>query len=93
MKIKVNSESRKVRKVFFRSEEERAALISAVLKAQGLNSQLDQYTIKSEIEETQESRVVCAVHNIYGVKVVIKSIPAEYYHAKAARFAISEAEA
>ena len=79
--------------MFFRSQEERAAFINAVLKAQGLNSQLDQYTIKSLIEETQESRVVCARHNTYGVKVVIKSIPAEYYHAKAARFAISEAEA
>ena len=93
MKIKVNSESRKVRKLFFRSQEERTAFINAVLKSQGLNSQLDQYTIKSEIEKTQESIVVCARHNVYGVKVVIKSIPAEYYHAKAARFAISEAEA
>ena len=32
-------------------------------------------------------------HNILGYRVVIKSIPAKYFHVKAARFAISEVEA
>ena len=34
-----------------------------------------------------------AKHNVLGVKVVIKNIPSEFYHAKAASFAISEVNA
>ena len=79
--------------MFLRTKKERATFISAILKAQGYNSQLEQYTIKAEIERTLESRVMYAKHNILGNKVVIKSIPAEYYHLRTDRFAISEAEA
>ena len=93
VKLKVISDKRKVRKVFLRTEKERAAFISAIIRAQGYNTQLDQYTIKGVMERTLESKVMYAKHNTLDYRVVIKSIPAEYYRVKAERFAISEVEA
>ena len=52
VKLKVISDKRKVRKFFLRTPKERQAFINAILKAQGFNSQLEQYTIKQEIERT-----------------------------------------
>ena len=49
--------------------------------------------VNGEQKRTNESKVVCATHKLFGVKVVIKTIPAEYYYAKANNFAISEVEA
>ena len=93
MKLKVNKDKRKVRKFFLRTQQDRAALINAIVRAQGYNSQLEQYTIKADIERTQESRVMVAIHNALGTKVVIKAIPSELYHTKAASFSISEVDA
>ena len=98
--VKLKLISDKVRKVFLRTEKERAAFINAIIRAQGYNTQLDQYTIKGVMKRTMESKVMYAKHNTLDYKVVIKSIPAkyyrvkaEYYRVKAARFAISEVEA
>ena len=91
--VKLKLISDKVRKVFLRTEEERAAFISAIIRAQGYNTQLDQYTIKGVMKKTLESNVMYAKHNTLDYRVVIKSIPAKYYRVKAARFAISEVEA
>ena len=93
MKLKVNKDKRKVRKFFLRTQQDRAALINAIVRAQGYNSQLEQYTIKADIERTQESSVMVAIHNALGTKVVIKAIPSELYHTKAASFSISEVDA
>ena len=91
--VKLKLISDKVRKVFLRTEEERAAFISAIIRAQGYNTQLDQYTIKGVMERTLESKVMYAKHNTLDYRVVIKSMPAEYYRRKADMFAISEVEA
>ena len=93
VKLKGISDKRKVRKVFLRTEKERAAFISAIIRAQGYNTQLDQYTIKGVMERTLESKVMYAKHNTLDYRVVIKSMPAEYYRRKADMFAISEVEA
>ena len=42
-KIRMSSDNRLVRKIFLRTQEERTAFILAILKAQGFNSQLEQY--------------------------------------------------
>ena len=69
------------------------AFINTILKAQGYGSQLEQYTIIAEIDRTADSRILIAKHNALGTKVVIKSIPSEIYHARAASFAITEVDA
>ena len=60
--------------------------IKAILEAQGYDSELEQYTIQAEIERTADSSIMLASHNLFGVKVVIKTVPSEIYHAKAANF-------
>ena len=68
-------------------------MINAIIKAQGYSSELEQYTIRAELERTEESSVLVATHNVLGVKVVIKNIPSEFYNRKEASFAISEVNA
>ena len=67
--------------------------INAILNAQGLDTALEQYTVKAEIERNAESSVVIATHNRLYAKVVIKTVPSELYHAKTAGFSISEVNA
>ena len=64
-----------------------------IIKAQGLSSQLDQYTIRSVIEQTEESSVMIAAHTALGIKVVMKAIPTELYEARSTSFSITEVEA
>ena len=82
-----------MRKVFLSSQEKRTALINAILKAQGFDSQLLQYTIKTELQSNESGKVVIAQHNILGTKVVIKEVPADLYNSKTARSNISEVDA
>ena len=93
VKLKINKDKKKVRKIFLRSKRERTAFVSAIIKAQGYTSQLEQYRIKSELERNDESTIVVARHNALGCKVVIKAIPSELYHAKTTQFSISEVDA
>ena len=69
------------------------AFINAFIKAQGYNSELEQYTMISEIERTAKSSVMIAMHKALGIKVVIKSVPSDLYHNNAASFGISEINA
>ena len=60
--------------------------IKVILEAQGYNSELEQYTIEAEIERTSDGSVMLATHKLFGIKLVIKTVPSEIYHAKAATF-------
>ena len=77
LKIKINSDRRKIHKIFLRTKQESVAYMNAILKAQGYGSPLEQYTITEEIERTSRSAVLAAKHNALGVKVVIKAVPSE----------------
>ena len=56
----MSSDNRLVRKIFLRTQEERTAFILAILKAQGFNSQLEQYEELQVIEKTSKAKVVLA---------------------------------
>ena len=84
VKLRVNRDWNRVRKFFLDTLQERAALINAILKAQGYGSELEQYTIRAELVRTEESSVSLATHNVLGSRVVIKSVKSKCYHAKAA---------
>ena len=60
VKIRISSNSGKVRRIFLSTQRERTAFIDAIIKAQGFNSQLDQYEVKREIERTSKTSVVIA---------------------------------
>ena len=47
IKLKVINNSRRVHKIFFGTPIERKAFVNTLLKAQGFNSQLEQYEIKA----------------------------------------------
>lgn len=71
----------------------RSALVSKTLSAQGLKTQLDQYTFETEVDQGQCNTVVIGQSKVTGVKVAIKAIPTEKYQRLAGEHNTSEAEA
>ena len=90
VKLKMNNDSKGVRKVYLNTLADRTAFINAILKAQGFNSPLEQYDIQTRIHETREGKVFFAKHKTLGFNVAIKSIAGELYHRKETCFNISE---
>ena len=93
VKIRMSGNSGKVRRIFLSTQEESTAFIDAIIKAQGFNSQLEQYEVLREIERTSKTSVVIAKHKILKAKVVIKSQPAEDIENRERQFSISEVDA
>ena len=53
--VKLKRQVKNTLKVYLKTKNQRAAFVNAILKAQGYNSELDQYTIGNLIERTNES--------------------------------------
>ena len=77
LKIKINSDKRKIHRIYLRTKQGSVAFINNILTAQGFGSPLEQYTIIEEIERSSRSAVLAAKHNALGVKVVIKAVPSK----------------
>ena len=50
-KLKTISNGRRVHKVFFSTKQERETFVNTILKAQGLNSHLEQYQIIRKVDK------------------------------------------
>ena len=75
MKLKIHKDKKRVRKFYLRTQEDRTALVQAIIQAQGYASQLEQYTIEDVIDRSVESCVMTATHKALDTKYVIKAIP------------------
>ena len=83
----------KSRQVFMETKDAAKRLIVEVLTAQGFQSQLDQYSVESEIGEGSCNPVYLAHHKLTGEKVAIKSMDMAIYQRLSREQRISEAEA
>ena len=92
MKLKIHKDKKRVRKFYLRTQEDRTALVQAIIQAQGYASQLEQYTIEDVLDRSAESCVMKATHKALKKKFVIKAIPSQLYHSRSTSIGISEVD-